>query len=56
MTASCVDKKRPSGGVLSKDVLKNFAKFTDKHLCRSLFNKVQAGNLKLPEGAYGDVR
>ena len=26
---------------LSKDVLKNFAKFTDKHLCRSLlFNKV----------------
>ena len=34
-------KKRSSGGVLSKDVLENFAKLTDKHLCRSLFfNKV----------------
>ena len=34
-------KKQPSGGVLSKDVLKNFAKFTEKHLWRSLlFNKV----------------
>ena len=30
-----------SAGVLSEDVLKNFAKFTQKHLCRSLFfNKV----------------
>ena len=34
-------KKLPSGGVLSKDFLKNFAKSTEKHLCRSLFfNKV----------------
>ena len=41
---------------LSKDVLKNFAKFTDKHLCRSLFlMKLQAGNLKLSETATGDV-
>ena len=54
MTASFVEKKQSSGGVLSKDVLKNCTKFTD--LCRSLFNKEQAGNLKLPEGAYGDVR
>ena len=38
MNASCVDKKQPSGGVLSKDVPTNFAKFTD--LCRTLFNKV----------------
>ena len=34
-------KKLSSGGVLSKDVLKNFRKFTEKHLSRSLFiNKV----------------
>ena len=33
--------KQSSGGVLSIDVLKNFAKFTEKHLYRSLFfNKV----------------
>ena len=30
-----------SGGVLLKSVVKNFANFTEKHLCRSLFlNKV----------------
>ena len=34
-------KKQSSGGVLSEDVFKSFAKFTEKHLCRSLFfNKV----------------
>ena len=34
-------KKQSSRGVLSKDVLKNFVKFTDEHLCISLFfNKV----------------
>ena len=34
-------KKLSSGGVLSKDVLKNFAKFIEKYLCRSFFcNKV----------------
>ena len=34
-------KKPSSEDVLSKDVLKNFARFSDKHLCRSLFfNKV----------------
>ena len=34
-------KKQSSRGALSKDVLKNFAKFTEKHLCRNLFfNKV----------------
>ena len=33
--------KQSSGGVLSIDVLKIFAKFTGEHLCRSLcFNKV----------------
>ena len=30
-------KKQSFGGVLSKDVLKHFAKFADKHLCRNLF-------------------
>ena len=30
-------KKQSSGCVLSENVLKNFAKFADKHLCRSLF-------------------
>ena len=34
-------KKQSSKGVLSKIILKNFAKFTKKHLCRSFFfNKV----------------
>ena len=34
-------KKQSSVGALSKDALKIFAKFTEKHLCRSLFfNKV----------------
>ena len=29
------------GGILSKYILKNFAKFTEKHICRCLFfNKV----------------
>ena len=40
-------KKQSSGGVLSKDVLKKFAKFTGKHLCQSLFfNKVADWKLK----------
>ena len=30
------NKKPSSRGVLSKDVLKTFAKFTEKHLCWSL--------------------
>ena len=35
-------KKQPSGGVLSRDVLKKFANFTDKYLCPSLFfNEVE---------------
>ena len=29
--------KAAIGGVIKKDVLKNFAKFTGKHLCQSLF-------------------
>ena len=34
-------KKQSLAGILSKDVLKNFAKLTEKYLCRSLFfNKV----------------
>ena len=34
-------KKQPFGGVLSRHVLNTFPKFTDKHLCPSLFfNKV----------------
>ena len=34
-------QKQSSRGVLKKDVLRNFAKFTGKHLCQSLFfNKV----------------
>ena len=48
-------KKQSSGGVLSKDVPKNFAKFTDKYLCWSIFfNKVSV-NLKLSEEATGDA-
>ena len=49
-------KKQPSGGVLSKDVLKHFAKFEEKPFCWSLFlTNLQAGNLKLSETATGDV-
>ena len=34
-------QKQSSGGVLKKRFLRNFAKFTGKHLCESLFfNKV----------------
>ena len=43
-----IDKheKQPRG-VLSKDVLQNFEKFTEKHLCRSLFlNKVAGWKLE----------
>ena len=49
-------KKQSSGSVLSKDVLKNFAKFTNQHLCRTLFFKLQAENLKLSKAATGDVQ
>ena len=38
---------------LSKDVLKNFAKFTDKHLCRSLlFNKVASWKPETVRGSH----
>ena len=34
-------KKQSSGSVLSKDAVKYFAKFTEKHICGNLFfNKV----------------
>ena len=40
------NKEQKSGGVLSKEVLKIFVKFTEKHLCRSLlFNKVAGWKL-----------
>ena len=53
-----IDKlmKTSSGGVLSKDVLKSFAKSTEKYLCGNLFFKVQTGNLKLSETVTGDVQ
>ena len=39
-------QKQSPGGVLYKDVLKNFAKFTVKHQCQSLFlNKVAVETL-----------
>ena len=53
-----IDKlmKTSSGGVLSKDVLKSFAKSTEKYLCGNLFFKMQTGNLKLSETITGDVQ
>ena len=36
-------KKQSSGSVMSKDVLKTFAKFTEKHLSRSLIFIKDAG-------------
>ena len=39
-------QKQSSRGVCKKGVLKNFAKFTEKHLCQSLFfNKVRPATL-----------
>ena len=61
-----IDKLKKSSGVnwkshlikksSPKDVLKIFVKFTEKYLCGNLFFKLQAGNLKLPETATGDVQ
>ena len=49
-------KKQSSGGVLWKDVLKNFANLTEKRLSWSpFFNKAACGNLKLSEAATGNV-
>ena len=36
-------KKQSSTGVCKKGALRNFAKFTGKHLCQSLFFKKVAG-------------
>ena len=48
-------KEHSSGGVLSKYVLKNFVKFTEKTFTGvSFLTKLQAGNLKLAEAAAGD--
>ena len=48
-------KRQSSGGVLSKDVLKSFAKFTKKIFAGvSFLTKSQARNLKLAEAATGD--
>ena len=50
-------KKQSSGGVLSKDVLKNFVKFAENNIFAgvSLLTKLQAGNLTLAEAAAGYV-
>ena len=55
-TFSDKQKKQSSGGVLSKDVLKNFAKFTEKNIFAGVpfFKKLQTGNLKLAQTAAGD--
>ena len=49
-------KKTSSGGALSKNVLKSFAKSTEKDLCGNLFFKLQTGNLKVSETVTGDVQ
>ena len=48
--------KTSSGGVLSKDFLKSFAKSTEKYLCGNFFFKLQTGNLKLSQTVTGDVQ
>ena len=41
----CIWQKQPPEVFCKKDVLKNFAKFTGKHLCQSLvYNKVTGHN------------
>ena len=52
-------KQKSSGDVLSKDILENFAKLTEKHLEPffvgiSFLIKLQSGNLRLSEVAAGD--
>ena len=49
-------KTQSSGGVLSKDVLKNFEEIHSKNILAgvSLLTKLQAGNLKSTEPAAGD--
>ena len=49
-------KKKSSGGVLSKDVLKIFTNSQKKNLCRNLFFNLQGGNPKLSETATEDVQ
>ena len=50
-------KKQSSGSALSKDVLRNFAKFTKNIFAGiSFLIKLQGGNLKLSETATGDVQ
>ena len=50
-------KKLSFGGALpKKKVLKNFAKLTEKYLCRGFFlMKLQARNLQLPESVSRDL-
>ena len=49
-------KKQSFGGVLSKDNLKTFAKFTENiYPGVSFLIKLQAGNLKMSEAVTGDV-
>ena len=51
-----IRKKQSPGGLLSEDVLKNSAKFTEKHLCRSfVFNKVAGWKPKKWESATRDL-
>ena len=49
-------KEQSSGGILSKDALKMFVKFTEKNIFAGVtfLTKLQAGNLKPAEAAAGD--
>ena len=50
-------KKQSSGSALSKDVLRNVAKFSENIFAGiSFLIKLQGGNLKLSETATGDVQ
>ena len=56
LTTASELKKVSSGGVLSKYVLKNIAKFTEKHLGGiSFLLQSQVGNRKLSEAATRDI-
>ena len=49
-------KEQSFGGVLSKDVHKNFVKYTEKNIFAgvSFLTKLQVGKLKPAEAAAGD--
>ena len=52
ITLNCVPQKQPPEMFYKKHVLENFAKFTGKHLCQSLFFNEVAGQISKNTFSY----